>query len=64
MAQVSTGPKLTPEQETDLQREQRQVALAEAEQAAEVIEDKIAGMQQTLDARRDEVARLRDELEG
>lgn len=63
MTSVSTGSKLSPEQETDLQRDQRRTALAEAEQAVEVIEEKIAGMQETLQARRDEAAQLRAELE-
>lgn len=64
MTQVSTGPGLSPEEESDLRRTQREVELAEAEKAVEIIEQKIAGMQQSLDDRRDEVARLRAELEG
>ena len=64
MTQAFVGPPLSPEEETELQRKQHEVALAEAEQAVEAIEEKIAGMQQTLETRRDEVARLRAELEG
>lgn len=64
MTQVSTGPGLSPEEESDLRRAQREVELAEAEKSAAVIEQKIAGMQQTLDDRRTEIAQLRGELEG
>lgn len=64
MTQAFAGPPLSPEGEADLQRTQREVALAEAEKAAEAIEEKIAGMQQTLQTRRDEAAQLRAELEG
>jgi len=64
VTQAFAGPPLSPEEESDLQRTQREVALAEAENAVEVIEQKIAGMQQTLESRRDEVAQLRAELEG
>jgi hypothetical protein len=64
MTQAVAGPSLSPEEESDLQRGQRKVALAEAEKAVEVIEEKIAGMQQTLKTRRDEAAQLRAELEG
>ena len=64
MTQAFAGPPLSPEAEFDLQRAQREVALAEAEKAVGVIEEKIAGMQQTLQTRRDEAARLRAELEG
>ena len=64
MTQAFTGPPLPPEQESDLRQAQREAALADAERAVEVIEEKIAGMQQTLETRRDEVARLRAELEG
>lgn len=64
MTQVFTGPGLSPEQESDLRHTQREAALAEAEQAVQVIEEKITGMQTTLDTRRDEAARLRTELEG
>jgi hypothetical protein len=64
VTQAFAGPPLSPEQESDLQRAQREVALTEAEKAVDVIEQKIAGMQESLQARRDEVARLRGELEG
>lgn len=64
MTQAFAGPPLSPEAESDLQRAQREVVLAEAEKAVEVIEEKIAGMQQTLQTRRDEAAQLRAELEG
>lgn len=64
MTQVQAGPKLSPEQESDLRREQRETDLAEAVLAAEVIEQKIAGMQQTVADRRDEITRLRAETEG
>lgn len=64
MTQAFAGPPLSPEEESELQRAQHEVALAEAEKAVEVIEKKIAGMQQTLEARRHEAAQLRGELEG
>jgi hypothetical protein len=64
MTQAVVGPPLSPEEESDLQCVQRKVALAEAEKAVEAIEEKIAGMQQTLETRRDEAAQLRAELEG
>jgi len=64
VTQVSIGPGLSPEEESDLQRAQRMVGLVEAEKSADVIEQKIAGMQQTLDDRRAEIARLRAELKG
>lgn len=64
MTAVKTGPELSPVQESDLRREQNLTALADAEQAVEVIEAKIAGMQETLQTRRDEVVQLRGELEG
>lgn len=63
MAHVAAGPPLSADQESDLRREQRATALAEAEKSAEVIEEKIASMQETLLHRRDEIARLRAELE-
>ena len=64
MTQAFAGQPLSPEQESDLQREQKETALAEAEQAVDAIEKKIDGMRQTLQTRRDEAARLRAELEG
>lgn len=63
MTQVAIGPPLSPGQESDLRSAQLQVELAEAERAAEAIEQKIAGMQRALDDRRAEIAHLRNELE-
>lgn len=64
MTQVSIGPGLSPEEESDLRRAQRIAELAEADRSADVIEQKIVGMRQTLDDRRAEIARLRAELKG
>lgn len=63
MTQVAIGPGLSRDEESWLRRGQLAVALTEAERAAEVIEQKIAGMQEALQGRRDEIARLRAELE-
>lgn len=64
MTQANAGRSLSPEQESDLRHEQQQTELAEAEDAVEVIERKIAGMQATLRDRKAEVKRLRAELKG
>lgn len=64
MPQANIGPALSPGEESDLRREQREVELADAEKAVESIKKKVAGMQETLRTRENDVARLRAELEG
>lgn len=64
MPQVSTGPELSAEEESDHRREQLQVELVEAENGLALAEQTVADLQESLKGRRDEVARLRAELEG
>lgn len=63
MTQTFAGPPLSPDEESGLRRSQLVTALAETEQSARVIEQKIAGMQQVLNDRRTEIAQMRAELE-
>jgi hypothetical protein len=61
---VAIGDQLSPEEETELQREQARVQLADEEAAVVKIEAQLAGIKETLAAKRAEIKRLRAVLEG
>lgn len=63
-ASVAVGPPMEPDAEADLRRRQAQTYADEAEQAVAVIEEKIAGMKQTLKAKQAEAKQWRAEADG
>lgn len=63
-ATAEIGPELSPEQEAEHRQQLADTYADEAEQAVEVIEEKLAGMQQTLKDKKAEAKRLRAEAKG
>jgi hypothetical protein len=57
--QAAVGPAMSPDEEAEHRAQLRDVYLADAEQAVETIEEQIAGMQETLKAKKAEVKRLK-----
>lgn len=60
-AAAAIGPGMSPQDERAHQRRLAELHADEAEQAVEIIETKLAGMQQTLKHAKSEAARLRRE---
>lgn len=60
---VSTGGPMSPDQEWAHKERQLKTYVDEADRSVAVIREKLAGMQQALDAAETEADRLRAELE-
>jgi hypothetical protein len=60
---VAIGDELSPDEEAQLQQQQREEAADEAERRIPVIEEKLAGIQQTLKSAKDDAKRLRSQAE-
>jgi len=54
---------MSPDQEQEHRQRQLETYVAEADQAVQVIREKLAGMQQALEAAETEAQRLRAELD-